>query len=150
MFLKEEIMGWTSGLPEIMETSSAHWDEMTFFLYFANLGSLIRNAPVICNHWPPPPPPHTHLRVGRGIAGLMCETLAFWVPPQCRVGAGLVILCIYTPLNLLLLLWFSAGQQVCDGCDGWKSVVTAIPRLCVCVWGGGGCSGYKWLVHNPP
>ena len=29
MFEHEEIMGWTSGFPTIMETSSAHLDEIT-------------------------------------------------------------------------------------------------------------------------
>ena len=32
-------MGWTSGLPEIMETLSAHWDEMTIF-YFPEVRQL--------------------------------------------------------------------------------------------------------------
>ena len=81
-----------------MATSSEHWDEMTFFFTSPNLGSLIRNAPVICNYWPPPPPnPNTHTYGdGRGIAGLMCETLAFL---RSRASN---IMHIYIPLNLLL------------------------------------------------
>ena len=50
------------------------------------------NAQVICNPAPPP----------TGIAGLMCGAMTFWVPPQYRVSAGLVILRKYTPRNLLL------------------------------------------------
>ena len=38
-FYLKEIMGWTSGLPEIMETPSAQWDKMTFF-YFPELRQL--------------------------------------------------------------------------------------------------------------
>ena len=34
-----------------------------------------------------------------GIAGLMCGAMTFWVPPQYRVSAGLVILRKYTPRN---------------------------------------------------
>ena len=41
----------------------------------------------------PAPPP-------TGIAGLMWGAMTFWVPPQYRVSAGLVILCKYTPWNL--------------------------------------------------
>ena len=66
-FYLEEIMEWISGLPKIMETSSAHWDEMTLFFTSPNLDSLIRNAPVICNRWPPPSPPtNTHTPTGMG------------------------------------------------------------------------------------
>ena len=38
-----------------------------------------------------------------GIAGLMCEAMTFWVPPQYRVNAGLVILCKYTPVKFTLI-----------------------------------------------
>ena len=54
------------------------------------------NAPVICKPCPPP----TTYGDGRGIAGLMCEAMTFWVPPQWRVSAGLVILRKYTPSGI--------------------------------------------------
>ena len=37
-------------------------------------------APVIWNHWP------STYGDGRGIAGLMCGAVTFWVPPQCRAS----------------------------------------------------------------
>ena len=92
-------MGWTSGLPEILETSSAHWNEMTFFFTSPNLGSLFRNAPVICNHWRRPAHPQlTHLQGWAGNSGANVRDIGLLSYPAAR----LVILCIYIPLNLLL------------------------------------------------
>ena len=39
----------------------------------------------------------------RGIAVLMCGAVIFWVPPQCRVSAGLVILRKYTPIEFTII-----------------------------------------------
>ena len=92
-------MGWTSGLPEKMETSSAHWDEMTFFVTSPNLGSLIRNAQSFVTTDRRRTPPHnTHLRGWAGDSGANVRDIGLLSSPV----AGLVILCIYIPLNLLL------------------------------------------------
>ena len=40
---------------------------------------------------------------GLGIAGLMCGAVTFWVPPQCRVSAGLVILRKYIPMEFTII-----------------------------------------------
>ena len=48
-----------------------------------------------------PPPTHTD-GDGRGIAGLMCGVVTFWVPPQCRVSAGLVMLRKYAPFEFTI------------------------------------------------
>ena len=60
-FYLKEIMGWTSGSPEIMENikCTLRRDDLILLFISPNLGSLIRNAPVICNLWMPPPPTHT-------------------------------------------------------------------------------------------
>ena len=55
---------------------------------------------------PAPPPPHTY-RDGRGIAGLMCGAMTFWVLPQYQVNAGLVY-CANIPL------WNSYKEQGYD------------------------------------
>ena len=60
--------------------------------------SHVNYAPVICNHLPPPT-----YGDGRGVTGLMCGVVTFWVPPQCRVNAGLVILHKYTPMEFTIL-----------------------------------------------
>ena len=95
-----------------------------------------------------PAPPLPTYGDRQGIAGLMCGAMTFWLPPQHRVSAGLVILRKYTLWNLLLYragLWLSAGPcstGLLSGlwwCDGSKVVVPAIP----CRWGGGG--GVQWL-----
>ena len=55
-------------------------------------------APVICSHCPPP----TYGNV-RGIAGLICGTVTFIVPPQCRGSAKLVLLHKYTPVEITII-----------------------------------------------
>ena len=45
----------------------------------------------------PPPPPHL-----RGWAWLMCGAVTFLIT-QCRVSAGLVILCKYTPFEFTII-----------------------------------------------
>ena len=67
------------------------------------------SATVICNHCTPP----TIYGDGRGIAGLMCGAMTFWVPPQYRVSAGLMIL--HTDIPLLIYYYKEQGydsQQV--------------------------------------
>ena len=72
---------------------------------------------------PPPPPP----RDGLGIAGLMCRAVIFWVPPQCRVSAGLVILRKYTNMEFTIIKSRGRGAVVTND---W----------CITVH-------KKWLVH---
>ena len=61
------------------------------------------NAPVSCNPCPArTPPPHAY-RDGRGIAGLMCGTVTFWVPRLSQLSAGLVTLCKYTPVEFTVI-----------------------------------------------
>ena len=66
-------------------------------------------SPVICN---PCPPTYGD---GRGIVGLMCGAMTFWVSPQCRLSARLVILCKYTPVEFTLIkskaMTLSRSQQ---------------------------------------
>ena len=36
-----------------------------------------------------------------------------------------------------------------QGCDGWKAVLPAVPRLCICVWGVGGLVTNDWcIIHR--
>ena len=49
------------------------------------------------------PAPSRPPRDGRGRAGLMCGAVTFWVPPQCRVSAGLVTLRKYTPVEFTII-----------------------------------------------
>ena len=64
------------------------------------------NAPVICNHCPPPPPYGDR----QGIAGLMCGAVTFQVPSQCRA-------CDITQISpngiyfKKVGLWFAAGPH---------------------------------------
>ena len=57
----------------------------------------LHNALVICNHCSP------SYGDGRGIAGIMCGAVTFWVAPQCRVSAGLLMLCKYTPVDFTFI-----------------------------------------------
>ena len=70
------------------------------------LQSFVTTAPLPSPPLPlpslPPPPKHTY-QDGWGIAGLMCGAVTFRVPLQCRVNAGLVILCKYTPLEFTII-----------------------------------------------
>ena len=71
------------------------------------------NASVICNHCP-------HLR---GWAGLMCRAVTLWVPPQCRINAGLVILRKYTPIEFTIIK--SRAMTLCRSpqCRAFSSAV---------------------------
>ena len=59
---------------------------------------LYTNAPVICSHCPPP-----HLRGWVGDSGANVRAVTFWVPPQCWVSVGLVVLCKYTPIEFTVI-----------------------------------------------
>ena len=91
-----------------------------------------------------PPPPHTHTYGDGRIAGLICGAVTFWVFPQCRVSAGLVMLSKYTPVEFTIIKGCSTGL--------WLMKTPRFPRR----WRGGGWSGgaaggsrgYKWLLHN--
>ena len=69
--------------------------------------SFTNNAPVICNHCPPPPHTHTHTGEGWGIAGLKYGAITFRVSPKCR-GNDRVMTLGSLPQGDFLLL--RAGQ----------------------------------------
>ena len=56
-------------------------------------------VPVIRNRCTPPSP----YGDGRQIVGLMCGAVTFWIPLQCWVSAGLVILRKYTPMEFTVI-----------------------------------------------
>ena len=98
----------------------------------------LHNALVICNHCSP------SYGDGRGIAGIMCEAVTFWV-----ASAGLLMLCKYTPEDFTFIK--SRAMTISRFPQCWafnralmdeKSLSQLFPV------GGGGGSGYKWLVHN--
>ena len=103
-------------------------------------------APVICSHCPPT------YGDGRGIAGLMCRAMIFWVPPQCRVSARLVILRKYTPIDFTII---KSGAMTLSRSPQYRAFSRAVMdekslSLLFPGWGGGvGGSEYKWLVHYP-
>ena len=55
---------------------------------------LMHQSFVSTGHPPPPHPPHTHTPTGMG--GLMTGVITFWMSPQCRVNAGIMILLQYS------------------------------------------------------
>ena len=44
-----------------------------------------------------------HLRGWAEIVGLMCEAVTFWIHPQCRRSARLVLLHKYTPVEITII-----------------------------------------------
>ena len=87
----------------------------------------------------------------RGIAGVRCWTITFWLSPQCRGSAGVITLGHLPCWDFLL---WRVGQRAgllpsaCPHRAGlipglWKVkiIIPAHPRR----WGS---SGYKWLVHK--
>ena len=101
------------------------------------LGFFLYNAPVICNLCPPT------YGDGWGIAGLMCGAMTFWVPPQYRVNAGLVIWRKYTPVKFTLIKSRAMTLSRSPQCRAFSRALmdekSLSPLFPV---------GYKWLVHN--
>ena len=69
------------------------------YIYLSLLDLLMHQSFVIPAPLPPPPT----YGDGQGVARLMCGAMTFWIPPQYRVNAGLVILRKYTPVKFTLI-----------------------------------------------
>ena len=83
-------------------TKQTHQKKICFMGWLAGLYNRLPEACYIMHQSFVTPAPPTY-GDGRGIAGLMCGAMTFWVPPQYRVSAGLVILRKYTPMEFTLI-----------------------------------------------
>ena len=86
-----------------------------------------------------------HIKHIQGWTGLICNAVTFWVPPQCRINAGLVILRNYTPVEFTIIksrpMTLSRSQQ----CRAFSRAVTdkmSLPPLFPVV---GGVGSGQWL-----
>ena len=78
--------------------------------------------------------------------GLMCEAVTFWVAPQCRVSAGLVILRRYNPMEFTIIKSGAMAPSRSPQCRDFSRAVMdkkSLYPLFPVGGGGGGDSGYK-------
>ena len=101
----------------------------------------------------PPPPPHTHtqhIHTTTGMGGdsrVNVRDSDVLAPPQCRVGAGLVILRKYTPMEFTLI---KSRAMTLSRSLQYRAFSRAVidEKSLSSLFSVGGGSGYKWLVHK--
>ena len=89
-----------------------------------------------------PPPTYGD---GQGIGGLMCRAVTFWVAPQCRVSAGLVMLRKYTPVEFTFIKSTAMTIRKSPQCWAFSRALMDETSLSPLFLVGGGGGGEQWL-----
>ena len=87
----------------------------------------------------------------RGIAGVRCWTITFWLSPQCQGSVGVITLGHLPCWDFLLCRVGQRAGLLPSACPHRAGLIPGLSKVKIIIlahprwWGS---SGYKWLVHK--